>query len=486
MPDVALRERELLNRLGWFIRVRWAFLAGLVVAIAAGKYVFGVEFPVARAALVGALVLSYNVLFFVYHRYMRPGTTPDLATSSIEAGVQIGLDLLALTSLIHLVGGAENPFVCFYLFHAIVGSMLLSRRAAWLVGLAAFGLFLLVVVLEYQGLLPHHHVTGLSDVSRHRHAPFLIVVCLSFLATLFSTIWITSSIVNSLRVGEKQLVLTREALVRKSQDLEQANARLTEKQKQLVETEKQASLGQLVAGIAHEINNPIQFIHGNMGIISEAFTDVLPLLDERHAARPLRVARLDYPFFRSRLPVLLSDMADGAARIEAIVRDLKTFARRDAGRLDEDVDLNAAAQASLRLLHSQLKRFEVEEDLDPALPRIRGNLTQLQQVLVNTLQNAAEALGHDPKGVIRVTTRPAHDGRVRLSISDNGPGIAPEVKGRIFDPFFTTKQRSGGTGLGLAITYGIVQQHHGLIEVETEVGRGTTFHLDLPVAWKDA
>jgi signal transduction histidine kinase len=480
--DVALRQQELLQLLRWFIRVRWLFLAGLAATIV-GAHLFGLALPVAGVAAVGTAVLTYNVLFYLFHD--GPGAPPPgLSASRREAALQVGLDLVALTVLVHLAGGAETPFRGFYVFHAIVGSVLLPKRDAWLVGLAAFVLFLAVVVLEQQGVLPHHHPGGGPDGGRHHDVRLLAMVTLTFLVTLIATISITSSIVNSLRLRERQLVSTQEALVAKSEALEKAYATLTERQQQLVQTEKQASLGQLVAGIAHEINNPIQFIYGNMAILSEAFSDALPLLDEHSATRPdLRIARLDYPFFRQQVPILLADMANGAARIGAIVRDLKTFARRDEGTLDETVDLNEAVQASLRLLHNLVRHLRVVEELDPALPKLRGNLTQIEQVVVNAVQNAAEAVGRDARdGVIRVRTR-AEDGgrRVRLSVEDNGAGIPPEVRDRISDPFFTTKQRTGGTGLGLAITYGIIQQHKGEIRVETEVGAGTAFHFLLPV-----
>lgn len=485
--DVSLREHELLHLLRWFVRVRWLFLGGLAIAILAGAYVFHVDLPLGKAVAVGAVVLGYNLLFFVHHRRLRHGPLPDLARSRNEAALQVGLDLIALTSLIHLAGGAETPFIGFYLFHAIVGSVLLSKREAWLVGLATFGLFASLVLLEQQGILPHYHA-GVTRDSPHDDVRFLSIVSITFLVTLTSTISITSSLANTLRLREHQLVATQKALIKKSEDLEQANATLTERQRQLVLTEKQASLGQLVAGIAHEINNPIQFIYGNMAILSEAFSDVLPLLDEHCAARPdLRIARLDYAYFRKQTPILLTDMANGAARIGAIVRDLKIFARRDEGGLDENVDLNDAVQSSLRLLHNVIRHIQVEEDLDPSLPKLRGNLTKLEQVVVNTVQNAAEALGRDRGGLIRIRTRAEPDGRrVRLSVQDNGAGIPPDVKDRIFDPFFTTKQRSGGTGLGLSITYGIIQQHKGEIVVESRVGAGTAFHFLLPVNGAEA
>ena len=481
--DVALRHQEMLHLLRWFIRVRWLFLAGLA-ALVAGALALHVALPIATVLCIGVAVLTYNVLFYLFHDTPPTVPPPDLGACRMEAALQVGLDLVALTALVHLAGGAESPLRGFYVFHAIVGSVLLPKRDAWLVGVGAFALFLSVVVLEQQGLLPHHDPSGGSSDHRYQDVRYLLVVTLVFLVTLVGTISIASSIMNNLRRRERQLVVTQRALVQKSEDLEKAYATLSERQRQLVQTEKQASLGQLVAGIAHEINNPIQFIYGNMAILAEAFSDAMPLLDAQSATHPdLRIARLDYPFFRKQVPILLADMANGAARIGAIVRDLKTFARRDEGAPDEIVDLNEAVLASLRLLHDVVRYLRVEQDLDPGLPRLRGNLTQLEQVVVNTVQNAAEAVGrHTPGGIIRVRTRAEDSGRrVRLSVEDNGGGIPPEVRDRIFDPFFTTKQRSGGTGLGLAITYGIIQQHRGEIEVETEVGAGTVFHFLLPV-----
>jgi len=291
----------------------------------------------------------------------------------------------------------------------------------------------------------------------------------TLLVTLAASMTITSAIMTGLRLRERQL--------------QEAYASLSEKQMQLVQTEKHASLGRLVAGIAHEINNPIQFIHGNMQFLSEAFGDALPLLDAQGAGNPgLRIARLDYPLFRRQVPVLLNDMAEGAERIGEIVRELRTFARRDPGPLDEEVDLAEVVRGSVRLLHNHLKRFRVEEDFDPALPRLRGNVAQLQQVVVNALQNAYQALPADGTGriVIRARAEPG-GGEVRLSVEDNGCGILPEIRDRIFDPFFTTKQASGGTGLGLSIVEGIMQQHGGRIEVESEMGKGTVFHFLLSV-----
>jgi signal transduction histidine kinase len=462
---IAVPERDLRHLLAWFVRIRWLFVAGLGAAVLAGSLAFRLEFAVRETLAVAAVVATYNVFFAAYHRFGHPGSG---ATGRAEAGLQIGLDLVALTTLIHFVGGPGSPLVSLYLIHAIAGVLLLPKRESWLIGAGIFGLFLALVALELAEGGPRHRLGALAATAGSR-ATVEVVLGLTLLVTLGASMTITSAIMNGLRLRERQL--------------QEAYASLSEKQMQLVQTEKHASLGRLVAGIAHEINNPIQFIHGNMTFLTEAFTEALPLLDAHRAVHPeLRLARLDYPVFRRQVPVLLRDMADGAERIGEIVRELRTFARRDPGPLDEEVDLGEVVRSSVRLLHNQLKHFRVEEDLAADLPLLRGNVAQLQQVVVNTLQNAFQALPGDGTGRIAIRARVEQGGaQVRLSIEDNGAGIPPEIRDRIFDPFFTTKQSSGGTGLGLSIIEGIIQQHGGQIELESQVGKGTVFHFILSV-----
>ena len=268
-------------------------------------------------------------------------------------------------------------------------------------------------------------------------------------------------------------------------------------QEQLVHADKMASLGQLTAGVAHEINNPTQFIRENIRIVREALADLMPILKAHHASHPdLRVARLPFPFFEEQVPLLAADIESGATRIRDIVASLKQYARSDEGKLDEDVDLGQSVATSLRLTHNQLKNtVDVIQEIDPDLPHIRGNVQQIEQVLVNILINACQAIqgaraasagATASKGHIRI--QGAHDlgrNQVRLTLADDGPGMRPDVVRRIFDPFFTTKQGAGGTGLGLSIVYGIIEKHGGDIEVDSEPGQGTEFTITLPVIGKE-
>lgn len=257
---------------------------------------------------------------------------------------------------------------------------------------------------------------------------------------------------------------------------------------QLMQTDKLASLGQLVSGIAHEINNPNTFIRGNVSIIQEAMQDILPILDDCARAGKLpQIARLNYDVFRSNIPILLEDMAQGANRIKAIVDGLRKFAKRDDGVLDDEVDLNEIIQSCLRLVANQIgRRAKVKLELNGTIPRVKGNFQRLEQVLVNILINASQAID---KKIGAITVRTAYLEKERedlLSISDDGKGIDEKTIKQIFDPFFTTKRNQGGTGLGLSIAYGIIKEHKGRIEVESKVGQGTTFSIHIPVAPKEA
>ncbi|HNQ62330.1 MAG TPA: ATP-binding protein [Syntrophorhabdaceae bacterium] len=258
-------------------------------------------------------------------------------------------------------------------------------------------------------------------------------------------------------------------------------------EQQLLQADKLASLGQLVSGIAHEINNPNTFIKGNLMIIQEALSDMLPIIDRAFESDPsLKIARLNYEIFRQSIPVLVDDMVQGANRIKGIVDGLRKFAKKDEGLLNEQVNVNNIIESCLRLVDNQIKRTsDVNVEFDPDLPEVIGNSQKLQQVVVNVLINASQAIDK-PKGNIMVETYRENAEEIVVKISDNGKGMDEKTLKQIFDPFFTSKRHHGGTGLGLSIAYGIIKEHKGRIDVESKPGLGTTFYIHLPVSPKEA
>jgi signal transduction histidine kinase len=257
-------------------------------------------------------------------------------------------------------------------------------------------------------------------------------------------------------------------LARKNRELADALEKLTRAQSQLVRAEKMASIGQLVAGIAHEINNPVNAIVNTVNPLSESVDEV--------AAKAGSPAVLE---LTTDIKDMVRVIQNGARRTKEIVQALHNYSRTDDERLVE-FDLNRGLDDSLELLRHLLKGgIDVEKHYG-AVGRISGHAGQINQVFMNLLTNAAQAMtGRQGAKITLRTTREA--GQVVIQVADNGPGIPPEILSRIFDPFFTTKDVGEGTGLGLSIVHGIVERHGGTIEVESEVGKGTTFTVTLPV-----
>lgn len=253
---------------------------------------------------------------------------------------------------------------------------------------------------------------------------------------------------------------------------------------QLFQSSKLTSLGKLVAGVAHEINNPNTFIRGNINIIDEAMRDILPILDRAYREdNSLTIARLDYDVFKENIPIMLDDMKGGANRIKKIVDGLRNFAKKDEGLLTDEVNINSLIKNNMRFTEKEIrKRARLEISLDESIPAIKGNIQKLEQVLMNLMLNAGQAIDKARQGLIRITTsRDDGSSDIIVKISDNGKGMSEETQKHIFDPFFTTRRDTGGTGLGLSISYGIIQEHNGNIEVYSRPGKGTTFTLRLPV-----
>ncbi|MEG8130175.1 ATP-binding protein [Xanthomonas hortorum] len=277
-------------------------------------------------------------------------------------------------------------------------------------------------------------------------------------------------------------------------ELRQAYLRLNGAQDKLLQSEKMASIGQLAAGVAHEINNPIGYVHSNLGSLQEYLRSLFTLIEayERALQAPDPKAlipeideirnRADIDFISRDLPQLMAESREGIERVTRIVRDLKDFSYSDRSESWKMVDLHAGLESTINIIWNELKYKVTLERNYAELPLVECLPSELNQVYMNMLLNAGQAIVE--RGTITVTTgRENADGteQVWIQFQDTGAGIAPDLMQRIFDPFFTTKPVGSGTGLGLSISYGIINKHHGRIDVESTPGHGASFRIVLPV-----
>ncbi|MGE3818919.1 MAG: ATP-binding protein [Isosphaeraceae bacterium] len=292
--------------------------------------------------------------------------------------------------------------------------------------------------------------------------------------------------------AEEQLLYQNVKLQEMAESERDAHAALKQAQSQLVQSEKLASLGLIVAGVAHEINNPVAFVSNNVVVLGRyvgEMRDLITLYEEaeRLIAEGLpdlaeRIAefreRVDMSYTLENIQGLIQRSRDGLQRIQQIVSHLRLFAHLDEGDVNE-ADLNEGIESTAAIILGEARKRQVriEKRLD-ALPPVTCHAARINQVVLNLMTNAIDAC--EAGGVVTLSTRREGE-KVVLEVSDTGRGIDPAVRGKIFDPFFTTKPIGQGTGLGLSISYGIVKDHGGTISVESELGRGSTFSVTLPI-----
>ena len=288
--------------------------------------------------------------------------------------------------------------------------------------------------------------------------------------------------------------LTEEALLQERAEQEALIEKLENAHNQLLHAEKMASIGQLAAGMAHEINNPIGFLSSNLGTLGEYVAGLLEIisafeaeegaLSEAARQRLDEVRdRVDLGFLREDLLPLLHESSEGIRRVRQIVRDLADFAKMDDTHWHR-ADLHRGLDSTINIVRNEVKYVADVAREYGSIPDVECQPSQLNQVFLNMLVNAAQAI-KGRRGKITVRTGQVDAGHVFVEISDDGEGIAPENLKRIFDPFFTTRPVGKGTGLGLSLCYGIVSKHQGRIEVRSEPGVGSTFRIVLPVSQRE-
>ena len=307
----------------------------------------------------------------------------------------------------------------------------------------------------------------------HRILLYLVaVVLLAYLVYLF----------NRLRANARDLARANTSLRHEMDERTRLEEKAREQELQLIQANKMTALGTLVAGVAHEINNPNNLTMMNARAVAEAWGDAQPILEHYHQENgEFLIGGLPYAEMRETVPDLIRDMHAGAQRIERIVNNLKDFARPRQQAVQATLQINDAVQRAVNLLRHRMGRsIDLQVDLAQGLPSLQGDAQQIEQVVVNLVTNALESLPEEG-GQVAVSTRYNQDVRlVEIEVQDTGVGIPHENVDRLCDPFFTTKQERGGTGLGLAITYTLVRDHGGNLAFESAPAEGTRARVTLP------
>lgn len=296
----------------------------------------------------------------------------------------------------------------------------------------------------------------------------------------------------SIRWVRNKIVVTKDGygnpvaydgLINDITQLKRAAASAAIRDKQLKQADKMASLGILVAGIAHEINNPNNFILLNVQLFLKVWKDILPVLDEYYNNNgDFSVAGMLYSTSRDKLGQSIESILKGSERIHIITKSLTEYSKTDSGQLNELVDVNKAVEMAVLITDNLIKKstsnFKV--DYGKNLPLVRGNIQQIEQVVINLITNSCQSLNNKTAEIKVLTYYNAERNKVRIKIEDKGIGIPVDDLKHIMDPFFTTKRNMGGTGLGLSVSYNLVKSHGGTLILKSEPGKGTMARVSFP------
>ena len=456
MEEQIAFHTELIERIDWLLRLRWLAVVGTLGAIFLADFLFPHTLSIGPLVSISIAIAFYNLLFLLYARALQAGeaVANRLWHTVLFACVQIVLDLLALTALLHFSGGVENPFALFLVFHVIVASILLPRGMSFGVAFFASALFVALALLEYVGLLPHYALPGLVGVDLYRQGPYLLISVSAMVITLFVAVYMASSITARLRIKGRELLESSKATAARSRELEALTARLRK-----VDEER----NRFMVLVSHELRAPLNTIYSCLDLATGGYAS-----PEKVQEILLRAKR--------RVTELLN-----------LINDLLVLAKaREEEFKAEEMELTQLAdilQDVVRLIRveAESKDLFLGVDIAPDVPPVWVNPERIKLVWTNLLSNAIKYT--EPGGIV-VASLSADEKYVRGSVRDTGIGIAPEDQARIFDDFFRASNARKvcpiGTGVGLSIVRRIVENAGGRVWVESELGRGSEFIFELP------
>lgn len=451
------RDAALLARIRWLIGLRWLAAAGVVGLSAFSVHVLGLQVALAPLQLIGVVIAIYNVGCRAWLLQIRKSNAESpRAAINVCANAQISADLIALGLVVHYTGGIESPLAFFFLFHTIIGSMILSREAAYAQATLVVALYGAVVLLEANGLITHYHlgIGARPDMYRSPEAwPILAVT----VATLYVAIYLASTIMSELHERDAELAALTRDLAEQARVCQSGYAELERTQRHQVEYMRR---------IAHELKSPLAAISMTLRAALDSFPEPIP--DKQHE-------------------MILRAVARAKAATE-LTDDLLTLSQlKEAAAMEEPQEVslshlieNVTAEDELAA-EEQHVTFAI--DIEHGLHLVRGRRSELADLLRNLVSNAIKFTPAGGEVAVRAYSQADS---VILEVQDQGIGIPEEELPHIFDEFYRAaavrKARIAGTGLGLPIVKSIVELHDGEITVDSEVGEGTTFRVRLPAA----
>lgn len=442
-------EEELIRQIEWFIRQRWAAGGGSIVLFWVMRFVLNLPLPLLPLYATSGSVLVYNFFFHYYARRLEAAAPHRLGSFSRFANLQIVVDWVALTLVVHYSGGLESPLVFFFIFHVIISTILLSQRAAYLQTTLAAFLITLLALIEYYQFIPHFHVLSILSERLYRDPGYLLTFLLFFTGTLYMSTYLTGSVSKRLREREKDLVMLKK-------NLEQAYHKLEE---------SDVAKSEFVMMVTHELRSPLAAIKSILGLFSQGYAGELSD-EQRELAGGIE----------QRTRFLLS-----------LVNDLLHLARVKAERFKKDkakINLKEIVERVSGSIQTGLKakRLNLQIDLPSSPVMFWGNDDEMELLFSNLMGNCVR---YTPPGGNILVKMAKENLQIKTEVSDTGIGIATEDSSKIFDEFYRAKNAKkmvkSGTGLGLSIVKRIIETCGGRITVKSTPGCGTTFTCYLPM-----